>query len=181
MDSHAKASGWPIHYYLSRYDANWKYWLFNISHSRQEQNLRRFFWWFIFSKIRFQWFTSKTCFLKAVHFSWGYRPLNSTRFISLTLFRIGWGSCKKAPIPVFPLEHLPTYELFPKTFWLLVFMLLLHCCEILRPYLVPVSNYWTWTTSTAQKIGFSSQIFMIIFLAEMLELLKIGHMTTSTK
>ena len=31
------------------------------------------------------------------------------------------------------------------------------------------------------KIGFSGQIFVIIFLAEMLELLKIGHITTSTK
>ena len=43
-----------------------------------------------------------------------------------------------------------------KTFLLLILTLLPNCCEISRPYLVPVPNYWTWLP--LKKINFSGQI-----------------------
>ena len=57
-------------------------------------------------------------------------------------------------------------------------------CEISRPYLVPVPNYWTSTNTTPKKWFFWSNPYkvevMITSLIEMLKLPKIGHMTTST-
>ena len=59
----------------------------------------------------------------------------------LTLFRVGWGVVKSPYLLVFPLNLLQTWELTPKTFWVLVIILLPHWCKILRLYLVPVPNY----------------------------------------
>ena len=57
-------------------------------------------------------------------------------------------------------------------------------CEISRPYLVPVPNYWTSTNTTPKKWFFWSNPYkvevMITSLIEMLKLPKIGNMTTST-
>ena len=59
-------------------------------------------------------------------------------------------------------------------------------CKVSRPYLVLVSNYWIWTKSTPQKNWFFwSDPYkikvMITSLREVLEILKFGHMTISTK
>ena len=35
---------------------------------------------------------------------------------------------------------------------------MLHWCTISRPCLVPAPNYWSWSKSTFQKIGFCGQI-----------------------
>ena len=64
-----------------------------------------------------------------------------------TLFRMGGGGSAKR----FP-------DSFPQHFWLLVLFIFPHSCKISGPYLVPVSNYWTWAKTTPQKIGFSGQI-----------------------
>ena len=76
-------------------------------------------------------------------------------------------------------------ELAPQTFWLLVWTPLIHLCKILRLYLVPVPNYWTWTRSTPQKNRFFwSNPYkikvMITSLIVMLGLPNLGHMTTFT-
>ena len=54
------------------------------------------------------------------------------------------------------LQLLQTYELAPKTLWLLIpillhTVLLPYWCKILSPYLVPVLNHWTWTKITPRK------------------------------
>ena len=61
-------------------------------------------------------------------------------------------------LPVFPLKLLQTYELAPKTFWLLVVTFLPHWCKPSSFYLAPVPNYWTWTKTTSKKNGFPDQI-----------------------
>ena len=45
-------------------------------------------------------------------------------------------------------------EISPQNF----LTLLTQWCEISRPYLVPVPNYWTWTKTTPQKSGCFGQI-----------------------
>ena len=47
---------------------------------------------------------------------------------------------------------------FLNTFWILVLNFLPYWRKILGPYLAPVSNYWTWTKTSPQKIGFSDRI-----------------------
>ena len=54
----------------------------------------------------------------------------------LTLFRMGRGESAKMPLTSFP------------QLCILVLILLSYCCKILGSYLVPVSNYWTWTKTT---------------------------------
>ena len=46
----------------------------------------------------------------------------------------------------------------PKSLWLIVSILFPHWFKILRPYLVPVPNYWTWTKSTPQK---KEKVFLV--------------------
>ena len=83
--------------------------------------------------------------------------LNLTIQLSwLTLFKMGG---KKALIPT---SFLPVtsanMEISPEK---LSFNPLSHWCKIWRPYyLVSVLNYWTWTNSTPQKIGFSGQLLI---------------------
>ena len=93
---------------------------------------------------------------------------------------------KKDPIPhSFSIVTSRNVRITPKTCWLLVFTLLPHWCKILRPYLVPVPSYWTWTKSTPQKNWFfwwnSCKIEVLVTsLIEMLVLPNFGHITTST-
>ena len=57
-----------------------------------------------------------------------------------TLFR--WeegGSAKRFPAS------------FPQRIWLLVSIFFPHSCKSSGAYLVPVSNYWTWTKTTPKK------------------------------
>ena len=108
----------------------------------------------------------------------------------LTLFKIGedgGGVCgKKAPSPTsFSSVTSGNLRISPKTFWLLVLILLPHWCKISSLYLVPVANYWTWTNNTPQKKQFfwsnSYKIeVMITSFTEMLELPNFDHMTTLT-
>ena len=87
---------------------------------------------------------------------------------------------------VFPQQFLQTYELAPKTFWLLISNILPHWCKISRPYLVLVPNHWTWTKGMhpLKKWFFRSNRYkvevIITSLIETLELPNLGHMTTST-
>ena len=96
----------------------------------------------------------------------------------------GAGGGRKAPPTSFsPVTS--TYELVPKTFWLLVLTLLPHWYKTSRSYLVPVPNYWTSTDCTPQKhCLFWSNPYkigvMITSVIEMLELPNFGHMITST-
>ena len=57
-----------------------------------------------------------------------------------TLFRMGGGSGKG--------------DVSRNTFWLLILILFPHSCRISGSYLVPISNYWTWTKTTPQKNRF---------------------------
>ena len=71
------------------------------------------------------------------------------------------------------------------SFWLLHLTSLPHLCQILRPYLAPVPNYWSWNRSTPQKNRFFwSNPYkikvMITSLIVMLELPNFGHMTSFT-
>ena len=106
--------------------------------------------------------------------------------MTLTQFKIrGEGRGKKAPLPVFPLQLLQTYELAPKTFSLLVLTLLPQSRKIPSLYLVQVPIYLTWTKTTPQKKRFFwSNPYkievMITSLTETLALSNFGHMTTST-
>ena len=98
--------------------------------------------------------------------------------------REGCGGGRKAPPTSFsPVTS--TYELVPKTFWLLVLTFLPHWYKTSRSYLVPVPNYWTSTDRTPQKhCLFWSNPYkigvMITSVIEMLELPNFGHMITST-
>ena len=69
----------------------------------------------------------------------------------LTLFRMEGA---KSPPTSFSTVTSLNVRIIPKTFWLLVLILLPHRCKILSPYLVPVPNYWTWTKTTPQKKWF---------------------------
>ena len=51
-------------------------------------------------------------------------------------------------------------ELTPKTFWLLVLTHLPHCCDISRPYLVPVLIIELEPRTPFKKSGFSGQILI---------------------
>ena len=82
----------------------------------------------------------------------------------------------------FPL-YFQKIEISPKTFKLLVFTLLQQCFKISRHYLVPVSNYWTWTKITLQKHWFfwsnpDKIKVQITSFIETLELPKFGYMNT---
>ena len=64
--------------------------------------------------------------------------------ICLILFRMSGGvGLHKGPPPTSFSPVTSTYELAPKTFWLLVLTLSLHWCKISSLYLVPVPNYRT--------------------------------------
>ena len=74
-------------------------------------------------------------------------------FDSLILFRML--EAKRVPQSVSPLQLKQTYDLAPKTFWVLVLTLLPHLCKNSRPYLVQLPNYWSWTMSPPQnKLAF---------------------------
>ena len=95
----------------------------------------------------------------------------------------GGGGRKAPPTSFSPVTS--TYELVPKTFWLLVLTFLPHWYKTSRSYLVPVPNYWTSTDRTPQKhCLFWSNPYkigvMITSVIEMLELPNFGHMITST-
>ena len=129
-----------------------------------------------------------TCFKVWFRPQWFIAPMErhaQWNAMFLTLFRIGGRRDKRPPRPVFPLWLLQTWELSPKTFWLLVLTLLSHWCKSSSSHLVPVPSYWTWTKATPQKKWFfwsnSYKIeVMITSLTEMLELPNFGHMTTFT-
>ena len=96
-----------------------------------------------------------------------------------------WGGGKKAPYNFFFPVTSTNVGLGPKTFWLLVWTLLPHWCNIASSDLESVPNYWTWTKTTSQKKWFFwSNPYkievMITSLLEMLELPNFGHMTTPT-
>ena len=94
----------------------------------------------------------------------------------------GWGG---SYLPVFPMKLLQTKELAPKSLWLLVSTPFPHLFKILRPYLVPVLNYWTWTLSISQKyrILWSNPYKLKVMITSVIVMLRIpnfGHMTTFT-
>ena len=79
----------------------------------------------------------------------------------------------------------PNVRLAPKTFWLLVSTILRRWCKISSSYLIPVSNYWTWTKTTPQnKPFFWSNPYkigvMITSLTQMFEVPNFGHLLTFT-
>ena len=63
---------------------------------------------------------------------------------------------KKTPYPLPPIN----IGIRPRNSWLIISTSLPHLCKISRPYLVQVPNYWTWTKSIPQKIGFSGEILI---------------------
>ena len=106
--------------------------------------------------------------------------LASWALFTWTIFRMG-GSY----LPVFPMKLLQTKELAPKSLWLLVSTPFPHLFKILRPYLVPVLNYWTWTLSISQKnrILWSNPYKLKVMITSVILMLRIpnfGHMTTFT-
>ena len=72
----------------------------------------------------------------------------------------GWQ--KRPPYQLFPLQHLQTYKLTPKIFWLLVLILFQHWCKISTPYVVTFPNYWTWTKSTQKNNCIQSNPYKIV-------------------
>ena len=53
-----------------------------------------------------------------------------------------WGSAKRFPAS------------YPRRFWLLILIIFIHGCKISGPYLILVSNYWTWNKTIPQKNKF---------------------------
>ena len=98
----------------------------------------------------------------------------------------GRGEGQKRPATSFSPVTSTNVRISPWNILTFSFNLLPHWCKVSRPYLVPVPNYWTWTMSTQEKIGFCGQILiitsmvMITSLIVMRELSTFGHMFTFT-
>ena len=108
-----------------------------------------------------------------------------------TVFRMkeggggGEGGGKRTSLPIFPLKLLQTWDLAPKSFWLLVLIFLPHWCKISGPYVVPVPtvlnlnqdypsrNMFFWSNPYKIEVLLTSVI-------EMLQLRNFGHMTIFT-
>ena len=95
------------------------------------------------------------------------------------------GGGKKAPPTSFSPVTSSNVGISHQSSLTLFLTLLPHRCKISKPYLVPVSNYWTWTKTTPQKKWFfwsnpCKIEVMITSLIELLELSNFDHMTTST-
>ena len=67
------------------------------------------------------------------------------------------GGGKKTSSSFAPLISI-NVRITPKNF--LTFRHLAYLCKISRPYLVPVTNYSTWTKSTPQKMCFPGQLLI---------------------
>ena len=80
----------------------------------------------------------------------------------LTLFRMEWA--KKAHLTSFSTVTSADLRSNPQNFLTFSLTLFPHLCKFSRQYLVQVTNYWTWTKTTPQKIGFSGQILVLLRL-----------------
>ena len=97
----------------------------------------------------------------------------------------GWeeGGPKRPPYQFFPCNFYRC-TISAKRFWLLLWTLLLHYCKMSMPYLLPGSNYWTWTKSSSQKKRFSGHIEKIykteVMITSLIEKLEFPHVTLVT-
>ena len=119
------------------------------------------------------WFTSTHSALNIILASFNRLPYS------------GWeeGGPKRPPYQFFPCNFYRC-TISAKRFWLLLWTLLLHYCKMSMPYLLPGSNYWTWTKSSSQKKRFSGHIEKIykteVMITSLIEKLEFPHITLVT-